>query len=1029
MLRSKVPSCLSFVLVILLAPVLFTGVSHAQPANDLCENATTVTDGTYFGTTDDAEIDGAESCSWYGNGSISPDVWFLYTATCDGLLEVDTCGSVIDDTVLSIHEGCDGNEANEIACNDDAGCGPTGWQSSVRTEVVTGAQYVIRVSGWAGATGPFELHISCTPLAPWLQGEDQCEDAVELDFPALVRGSIVGADYDPEADHTVPGSPRAQGNWGCGRNASGATDPNHASPPGVWYRVTGTGNRMAAGVTSEHRVQVYCDGCDRPICVMAGSTWGDPGADTSDQHVTWCSRAGQTYLIWVAASGGWSGGDFELTVTDDGMPCYGAVDCTPVEVIDTYLADNGDNDGWADTNEMVEMYFTVANRSTRDVTGLVARLSADDPTIACAGESEIYIGQLAPGATRLAPTPFRFRVGGAERSSENDEFTAELEVAFASDQFEDLTPRRCSLTGVECVDHADCLGSNFCAGARCSISGGSCRSDFDCAAPGAGDECRGRCSVSGHSCGAGEDAAEPCDEIVDFCVDESQRLRLDLDLDAAGGSGETEFFESFESGGPDPFEEMNLDAGLHGSEASNQYRCPYSGYYVTETPCSLGANPEHAAAYHWQIDDSRAFSGLRSLYMGFEFEPGKYTTPFGTLEAAAIAEPINLGAGRACSGSAGDACAGDGDCPPGQRCAAVIPELSFKHQISLIDHRVINTRGQSSGSQGVVQVQIVDAEGEPIGAWQTIEPKLNRYDSVPSPHYVNVCFFDPIDDGSVHYDRFDFIEAEPPVEMIGMRYLSVGGWYVPHALGSYSGRLGPSSICFPQHVFASAGDTDDPFDPDNLNGPAFGPGLQGEFGIGTWVEPVFSLDRFRGRRIRVRFLTSSMRWGLLEYGSDALQDWDPRDDGWWIDDVRITHTLTEPATVTVDGTDNSALAHDADGDCVADSVDVAPGNDQLWAPPGEVVELLMRHAGGAGGTTTLSWLGASTRGATSVDYVVITQEGASCDEANVGEVYGASDATTPPPGVVRTFLIQAENGWGRGPLGTDSLHNPRTGCD
>ena len=69
-------------------------------------------------------------------------------------------------------------------------------------------------------------------------------------------------------------------------------------------------------------------------------------------------------------------GETVALVTDAGMPCYGAVDCTPVEVIDTYLADNGDHDGWADTDETVEMRFTVVNRSTRDVTGLVARLSA-----------------------------------------------------------------------------------------------------------------------------------------------------------------------------------------------------------------------------------------------------------------------------------------------------------------------------------------------------------------------------------------------------------------------------------------------------------------------------------------------------------------------------------------------------------------------------------------------------------------------------------------------------------------------------
>jgi hypothetical protein len=64
-----------------------------------------------------------------------------------------------------------------------------------------------------------------------------------------------------------------------------------------------------------------------------------------------------------------------------------------------------------------------------------------------------------------------------------------------------------------------------------------------------------------------------------------------------------------------------------------------------------------------------------------------------------------------------------------------------------------------------------------------------------------------------------------------------------------------------------------------------------------------------------------------------------------------------------------------------------------------------------------------------VDYVVITQEGASCSESNVGAGYSASDATAPPPGIVRQFLIQAENGYGRGTLGTDSMHNPRSGCD
>jgi hypothetical protein len=193
---------------------------------------------------------------------------------------------------------------------------------------------------------------------------------------------------------------------------------------------------------------------------------------------------------------------------------------------------------------------------------------------------------------------------------------------------------------------------------------------------------------------------------------------------------------------------------------------------------------------------------------------------------------------------------------------------------------------------------------------------------------------------------------------------------------------------------------------------------------------VFSLDRYRGRRIRLRFLVSTRRWDFIEFwDGEGYVHGGPVDDGWWIDDVTITNTLMEPATVTSDTTDNSTLAYDSDSDCVADDVDVADGDDQIWALPGEVVELRLSHGGATGGTSTLNWLGAATKGATTVNYVVITQEGTACNESTVGEVYSASDATSPPPGVVRTFLIQAENGYGRGPLGTDSLHNPRTGCD
>ena len=58
------------------------------------------------------------------------------------------------------------------------------------------------------------------------------------------------------------------------------------------------------------------------------------------------------------------------------------------------------------------------------------------------------------------------------------------------------------------------------------------------------------------------------------------------------------------------------------------------------------------------------------------------------------------------------------------------------------------------------------------------------------------------------------------------------------------------------------GDTVLPFDPARL-GYADGPGFEGESGLGTWVESRFGLGRFEGRRVRIRFLATSVKAGGL----------------------------------------------------------------------------------------------------------------------------------------------------------------------
>jgi hypothetical protein len=224
-----------------------------------------------------------------------------------------------------------------------------------------------------------------------------------------------------------------------------------------------------------------------------------------------------------------------------------------------------------------------------------------------------------------------------------------------------------------------------------------------------------------------------------------------------------------------------------------------------------------------------------------------------------------------------------------------------------------------------------------------------------------------------------------------------------------------------------AGDVYRPFDAERLGGPVEGPGLRGDFGLGTWVESRFDLSPFRGQRVRLRFLTSTLDW----CSTTSYESWEgPYNDGWWIDDVTITNVLLEPATVSPDDKDNSALAADTDGDCVADvNSDCAPGNPEVWGLPGAVPELYLTHVGGTAGTTTVGWGPPATRGGRlDVDYVVTTKTENTCDETVIVGSSTTTHSDIPGPGQLYRFLVQAQNSCGRGPLGIDSNRIERGGC-
>jgi hypothetical protein len=406
-------------------------------------------------------------------------------------------------------------------------------------------------------------------------------------------------------------------------------------------------------------------------------------------------------------------------------------------------------------------------------------------------------------------------------------------------------------------------------------------------------------------------------------ADSVAEIVLDLDLDISGGSTPATFFEGFEGAGLGTFTSMHLDAGLGGAatdgsdnDNSDGYRCQYSDPNWSESnsygtnagmDCYLNATgaPD---AFYWQTTNDRAFSGTRSLYFGIPLSPELgFTTPLAQLEAVRTTDPISLGWRNVCAETRSLNCSDDVDCPSGEACVPAAPHLTIKHQVSMIDGRTVSRPGETA-NRGVVMAQRADADGLAVGDWFRLEPYQNVYDQQAIDKYTP-CTFDPIDDGN---DEDSFFDPSDPLR-----------------------RLGPSSICHPEFVFSFVGETAAPFDPTNVGGglvpgrfppshnpPAYGPGLEGAFGLGTWVETRFDLSRYRGWSMRLRFLQSGLKLGTdvdFEQAFGSLVTFfnpDPGDDGWFIDDVEIADAIDAAAAVAIDSKGNSSLPglQDDDGD-------------------------------------------------------------------------------------------------------------------
>ena len=261
---------------------------------DECTGPLVASDGSNLGTTLDNTGGADDSSCSFGD---TVDEWWCYTATCDGTATASTCNAGTDldfDTTISVFSACPTSQGEfEIVCeDDDTNCGET-THTTAMWSVTTGTTYLIRVSGFSGDTGAYEMTISCDvgpggPCPPSGTG-DECTDAIAV------------------GDGTFGGD--------LGDNTGSTGDDSSCGAPGVdtldeWYCYTATCDGFARVTTCSTNGEFdtilsafeSCTGME--LACNDDSTDGNPdcilGGASRLSTISFPVTAGLSYLVRVS---------------------------------------------------------------------------------------------------------------------------------------------------------------------------------------------------------------------------------------------------------------------------------------------------------------------------------------------------------------------------------------------------------------------------------------------------------------------------------------------------------------------------------------------------------------------------------------------------------------------------------------------------------------------------------------------------------------------------------------------------------
>ena len=259
------------------------------PANDNCSNAIAIGDVTNLAwSTEFATADGPGG---YITGS---NIWYVYTASCNGTATASLCGSSFD-TKIRVFAGGSCSFGTVVATNDDF-CGN---QSQVSFTATAGSMFLIEVGGYSNYSGAGKLTTSCAAAV----ANDNCANAQAIGNVTNLPWSTTSATFDG------PGG--------------------YITSPNIWYTYTAT-------CTGAVTVSLCGSSFDTKVRVWGGTTCDfgtliaqdDDGCGDRSSSVTFPADLGAQFLIEV---GGYSSyaGDGVLSTSCSLLPIDNCADAVP----------------------------------------------------------------------------------------------------------------------------------------------------------------------------------------------------------------------------------------------------------------------------------------------------------------------------------------------------------------------------------------------------------------------------------------------------------------------------------------------------------------------------------------------------------------------------------------------------------------------------------------------------------------------------------------------------------------------------